>query len=72
MRKINEIHVDNVKAQQIADAIKLGAMTFLREEYKIIAFVVLPIVLLLALAGLHLQAVLFWEHFFHSCVDFWE
>ncbi len=53
MRKIKETKVDNIKAQEIADAIKLGAMTFLREEYRVIAFVVLPVVLLLAFtAGL--------------------
>ncbi len=51
MRKIHETKVDNAKAQEIADAIKLGAMTFLREEYKVIAFVVLPVVLLLAWVG---------------------
>ncbi len=70
MRKINETKVDNAKAQKIADAIKLGAMTFLREEYKVIAFVVLPVVLLLAFIGWasYLLDVLFWEHFFRSCV----
>ena len=51
LRTINETKVDNEKAQQIADAIKVGAFTFLREEYKIIGLVVLPVVLLLAYTG---------------------
>lgn len=37
---IQRIKVDNEKANKIANAIRMGAMTFLREEYKIIAFVV--------------------------------
>lgn len=69
MRKIKETKVDNVKAQEIADAIKLGAMTFLREEYRVIAFVVLPVVLLLAFTGGLASAGCFiLEHFFRSCV----
>jgi len=38
--RINRLRVDNQKAEEIAHAIKMGAMTFLREEYKIIALVV--------------------------------
>jgi K(+)-stimulated pyrophosphate-energized sodium pump len=38
--RINAIKVDNEKANKIADAIRQGAMTFLKEEYKIIAVVV--------------------------------
>lgn len=38
--KIKAISVDDPKAQQIADAIRDGAMTFLQEEYKIIAIFV--------------------------------
>ncbi|MDP3888969.1 MAG: sodium-translocating pyrophosphatase, partial [bacterium] len=38
--RIKAITVDNAKARRIADAISEGAMTFLREEYKIIAIVV--------------------------------
>lgn len=38
-KKINAIVVDNEKAARIATAIRLGAMTFLKEEYKIIAIV---------------------------------
>jgi len=45
--RIKAIVVDNEKAQQIADAIQEGAMTFLREEYKIIAIVVAPVAILL-------------------------
>ena len=44
-RSINRRY--NLKALKIADAIKSGAMTFLTEEYKVIALVVLPIVLAL-------------------------
>lgn len=40
MRYILGLKVDDIKAGKIAGAIRLGAMTFLREEYKIIAFVV--------------------------------
>lgn len=40
MVKIRSISVDNPKAQEIAAAIRGGAMTFLREEYQIIALVV--------------------------------
>jgi K(+)-stimulated pyrophosphate-energized sodium pump len=38
--KIKSIVVDNPKAEQIATAIRNGAMTFLREEYQIIALVI--------------------------------
>jgi K(+)-stimulated pyrophosphate-energized sodium pump len=48
--KINQEKVGNAKAQKIADAISEGAMTFLREEYKIITFVV---VLVAALIGFY-------------------
>jgi K(+)-stimulated pyrophosphate-energized sodium pump len=41
MNTIQRIRVDNEKAASIADAIHGGAMTFLKSEYKIIAFVVL-------------------------------
>ncbi len=43
--------VDHPVAAKIAAAIKLGAMTFLWEEYKVIAMVVLPVLLLLAYAA---------------------
>ncbi len=38
--KVSRIAVDDEKAREIADAIKLGAMTFLQEEYRVIAIVV--------------------------------
>jgi len=38
-RGINSIRVDNAKAEHIAQAIRQGAMTFLREEYSVIALV---------------------------------
>lgn len=40
MQKINRIPVTNAKAIKIADAIRTGAMAFLKEEYRIIVFVV--------------------------------
>jgi len=43
--------VDNDKAKHIADAIRVGAMTFLREEYTIIVGGVAVIALLLAFAA---------------------
>ncbi len=48
LRSIAAIKVDNEKATKIAAAIRLGAMTFLREEYKIILMVVSSIALALA------------------------
>lgn len=51
--------VGEEKAMHIADAIQRGAMTFLKEEYKVIAFVVAPVAAVLAyILGL-LAAVLF-------------
>lgn len=47
LMKIRSISVDNPKAQEIAAAIRSGAMTFLREEYQIIAIVVAIITLIL-------------------------
>ena len=38
--KIKSINVDNKKADRISDAISQGAMTFLGEEYRLIAIVV--------------------------------
>ncbi len=48
---ILRIKVTNAKAQKIADAIRQGAMTFLREEYRIIAIVILIGALVLAFLG---------------------
>jgi K(+)-stimulated pyrophosphate-energized sodium pump len=45
--KIKSIKVDNRKAREIALAIREGAMTFLKEEYRIIALVVVVIAALL-------------------------
>ncbi|CDK30601.1 sodium-translocating pyrophosphatase [Candidatus Babela massiliensis] len=41
--KIYKLPIDNDKARSIAKAIKLGAMTFLKEEYKTMALAVLPV-----------------------------
>ncbi len=46
--KINSIPVTDAKAAKIADAIKVGAMTFLQKEYQLIAIVALVIAGLLA------------------------
>ncbi|HJM68495.1 MAG TPA: sodium-translocating pyrophosphatase [Candidatus Babeliales bacterium] len=45
--KIQSIGVDNEKARSIADSIRSGAMTFLKEEYKLISYVLGIIVILL-------------------------
>ena len=47
MSKIKSIKVDNPKAEEIAKAIRGGAMTFLREEYRIIALVIAIVALAL-------------------------
>jgi K(+)-stimulated pyrophosphate-energized sodium pump len=44
---VHALPVDDERARAIAGAIRLGAMTFLREEYRIIALVVMAGVLLL-------------------------
>lgn len=49
LAKIRSIVVDNPRAQEIAAAIRGGAMTFLREEYQIIAVVVALVTVALAL-----------------------
>ena len=41
--KINQEKVSNEKAEKIASAILKGAMTFLREEYKVITLMVVLI-----------------------------
>lgn len=41
MRKVARLPVDDDKAREIAAAIREGAMTFLKEEYRVIAIVVL-------------------------------
>lgn len=57
--KIRSIIVDNPRAQEIAGAIRAGAMTFLREEYKIIALVVVLVTALLAFLVSYLSAACF-------------
>ena len=74
--KIRSIIIDNSRAQEIAAAIRGGAMTFLREEYQIIAIVVaivtatfffiyLQISLILHCLLLVLVLVPAWWHFLH-------
>lgn len=48
LSSIQRIQVDNQKANKIADAIRMGAMTFLRAEYKIIALVVVCLAAVMA------------------------
>jgi len=50
-RRIGMMPVVHERAEEIAGAIRTGAMTFLREEYRIISFVVLLGVLALSLAA---------------------
>ena len=57
---IHRVTVKDEKAKIIANAIYRGAMTFLKEEYKIIAVVICVISALLAfVAGLQLAALIF-------------
>ncbi len=48
---IKKVPVDNERAAHIAQAIKLGAMTFLQEEYRVIVLAILPIVAALCYWG---------------------
>ena len=57
--KISRLKVTNAKANKIASAIADGAMTFLREEYKIIAIFALCFALFIAFAMSPLAGVLF-------------
>ena len=52
--RVKSLQVDDAKALQIAAAIRKGAMTFLKEEYKVIAIVVAFVVplLIFTLGGL--------------------
>lgn len=58
-KKISSIKVTNAKASKIAGAIRDGAMTFLREEYKIIAIFVLLVAGFIAFKMSLLAALLF-------------
>lgn len=49
--RIRGLSIGNDRVAFIAKAIKLGAMTFLAEEYKVISFVVLPLTALLYYIG---------------------
>lgn len=50
LQRIRSITVDHEKANRIADAIRIGAMTFLKEEYKIILLVVALVIGVIGLA----------------------
>ena len=76
MRSIKAQPVDNPAVAKIGKAIKLGAMTFLKEEYRVIAIVVLPVLLLLAYvsptaAGCFFIGALFssLRIYWHECCD---
>lgn len=58
-RKIRSIRVDHEKANQIASAIRIGAMTFLREEYTKIFYLVAPITLIMGYVATPIAAVCF-------------
>ncbi len=58
-KKITDINVDNKKAEKVAGAISAGAMTFLREEYKVIAFVIVLISALLYFAAGSIVSAMF-------------
>jgi K(+)-stimulated pyrophosphate-energized sodium pump len=57
--QIRRLKIDNEKAGKISAAIKKGAMTFLREEYKIILLVIAVIALGLLFIGKTLAATFF-------------
>ena len=59
MYRISSIRVSHERAERIARAIKGGAMTFLREEYQIIAIVVALAALVLAIALGWIEALFF-------------
>lgn len=59
MQRISSYKVDHTAAQRIANAIRTGAMTFLKEEYKIIALVVAAAALILAYASSLIVALCF-------------
>lgn len=59
LRKISSYKVTHAKAAHIAEAIRTGAMTFLKEEYRIILIVDLLAVLLLAAFSSFLSAACF-------------
>lgn len=59
LQRISALRVDHEKAAKIADAIRIGALAFLREEYKIIAIVVAIIALILGLKAGVLPAACF-------------
>lgn len=58
-KEIYKLTIDDEKAKSIADAISLGAMTFLKEEYKTMSFVVIPVA-----AGLYYFAGIYPTIFF--------
>lgn len=54
--KVRGYPVNNERAAHISNAIKIGAQTFLREEYKVISLVVLPVLFVLGWWGSPLAA----------------
>ena len=58
-KKINSMVVTHVKALEIAKAIREGAMTFLKEEYKVIAIVDVTVAVILGVVMSPLAALVF-------------
>ena len=59
LSRISAIRVDNEKAQRIADAIREGAMAFLKEEYRLIALAVVVVASILSYFFSPLSAAVF-------------
>ncbi len=59
LRQISSYHVTHEKAAHIAEAIRAGAMTFLKEEYRVILIVDVIAVILLAFFSSFLSAACF-------------
>jgi K(+)-stimulated pyrophosphate-energized sodium pump len=57
--RIKRYPLDNERAAHISKAIKIGAQTFLKEEYKVISLVVLPVIGVLAWWGNLIAAACF-------------
>lgn len=57
--RIKQITVDHPKAAKISGAIRQGAMTFLREEYLVISYVIIMVAALLAISQNYASAIVF-------------
>lgn len=59
IRYIKQLPVDDKKAAEVAGAIREGAMAFLKEEYKLIFFILIPIAIVLSWFTYVLSGVFF-------------